>query len=130
MITIESALSDGTLLLSRDGCYRDLASIHGSYKRVEETIPALELIGQTLKELAVDHIQWYLDKPVSNSGRLKAMMYELATQHHFNWDIELDFNPDKVLAESDAVVITSDGWILDRAKAWTNLTAFLLERIR
>ena len=27
----------------RDGCFRDLASVHGTYRRVEETRPALEL---------------------------------------------------------------------------------------
>lgn len=127
LITIESALSNGILLKGRDGCYRDLASVHGSYKKVEETLPALKIIGDTLKKLEVGHVQWYLDKPVSNSGRLKGIMYEMAETHQFNWDIELDFNPDRVLAGIDAIVITSDGWILDEATAWTNLTEYILK---
>src|SRR6266516_1876720 len=31
IITIEAALSDGVLIHCRDGCIRDLSSLHGSY---------------------------------------------------------------------------------------------------
>ena len=41
LITVESGLSGGLILIGRDGCYRDLASIHGTYRKVEETVPAL-----------------------------------------------------------------------------------------
>ena len=37
LTSIEAALSGGVILHSRDGCYRDMASMHGSYRRVEET---------------------------------------------------------------------------------------------
>jgi hypothetical protein len=51
LITIESALSKGYLFIGRDGCYRDLSSVHGTYRRVEGTFPALERIGLTLEQL-------------------------------------------------------------------------------
>ncbi|MBI2433083.1 MAG: DUF434 domain-containing protein [Candidatus Hydrogenedentes bacterium] len=70
LITVESMLSGGVLIRARDGCLRDLASLHGSYRRVEETEPALMLIGETLARLKAGHVRWYLDAPVSNSGRL------------------------------------------------------------
>ena len=41
---------------------------------MEETIPAVELIVAFLGEPGFAHIDWYLDKPVSNSGRLKAII--------------------------------------------------------
>ena len=49
LTTIEAALAGGVLLLGRDGALRDMASMHGSYRKVEETSPALRLIGQTLR---------------------------------------------------------------------------------
>ena len=49
----------------------DMASMHGSYRKVEETRPALELIGLTLAGFGVSEALWLLDRPVSNSGRLK-----------------------------------------------------------
>lgn len=39
LITLESALSGGFILEGVDGCYRDMASIHGSYKRAVRGIP-------------------------------------------------------------------------------------------
>ena len=45
MTTIEAALSGGVILAARDGAYRDMASMHGTYRKVAETLPALELLG-------------------------------------------------------------------------------------
>ena len=78
LTTVEAALAGGVLLAARDGTYRDMASMHGSYRKVAETGPALELIGRTASELGVSECLWYLDRPVSNSGRLKTLMEELA----------------------------------------------------
>ena len=51
LITIESALPGAFIFRGRDTCDRDLASLHGTYRRVEETRPALTLIGEVLEEL-------------------------------------------------------------------------------
>ena len=45
LITIEAALSGGLIFIGRDGCFRDLASIHGTYRKVEETVPAVNSSG-------------------------------------------------------------------------------------
>jgi hypothetical protein len=121
LITIESALAGGIILHCRDGCYRDIASVHGTYRNVEETLPALILIGQTLETFGTAGACWLLDSPISNSGRLRRLMLDLAAQHGFRWQVELDSNPDKRIAEEpDAVAVSSDGWILDRCTAWYN----------
>lgn len=130
LITVESALAGGIVLLCRDGCYRDIASVHGTYRRVEETLPALKMIGQYLREQAVADVKWLLDRPVSNSGRLKGMMGELAQEHGFDWSIELVNNPDRRLVElSEAVTASSDGWVLDHCDRWVNVHAALLKEI-
>ncbi len=41
LITIEAAMSGACVFKGRDGCLRDLASIHGTYRKVTETIPAV-----------------------------------------------------------------------------------------
>ncbi len=121
LISVESAMAGGILLRGRDGCIRDLASVHGSYHKVEETLGAIHALGRTLERLNIAMAHWYFDAPVSNSGRLKALLYEEAEKFGWNWHIELDHNPDKILAESDGVAVTSDGWILDRASNWANV---------
>ena len=50
LTTIEAALGGGVILGARDGAYRDMASMHGSYRKVAETRPALELLGRRLGE--------------------------------------------------------------------------------
>lgn len=128
LITIESLLSDGIILYCRDGCYRDLASVHGTYRKVEETIPAIHLIGQTLAALEVGMVKWHLDSPVSNSGRLKGILLEEAQKHNWNWEAELHNNPDKVLVEAGKVVVSSDSWVIDHALAWFNLVGLIIEK--
>lgn len=127
LITLESALSGGVVLLGRDGAYRDLASIHRTYRHVEETLPALQLIGETLQSLGVQHVEWYFDSPVSNSGRLKTMLLELAQAKGWSWQAELVFNPDKTLITLPHVLITSDSWILDQSTRWFNLLDYLIK---
>ncbi len=121
LTTIEAALAGGVILTGRDGTYRDMASMHGSYRKVAETSPALELLGRVLTELGPSEARWYLDRPVSNSGRLKAIIEELADARGWAWSVELVADPDPLLAEADPVVATSDSVILDRCRAWCNL---------
>jgi len=127
LIVLESALSGAYLFKGMDNCYRDLSGVHGSYKRVQQTEKGLLLIGNLLKESQTGKVTWVFDKPVSNSGRLKTIVRELAEAHEFNWDVILDNNPDKLLAESENIAISSDAWILDRAKRWFNLAGHLIE---
>jgi hypothetical protein len=128
IITTESALSGGFIFEGLDGCYRDLASIHGTYKRVEETAQAFNLIAQAVTELGIGAVHWLLDKPVSNSGRMKTLIYEFATDHELDWTAELYFNPDKELINCKEVVVTTDSLILDHCSMWFNLAAYLIER--
>lgn len=126
LITIEAALSHAYILAGQDGCYRDIASVHSTYKKVDETIPALLLIDKTLKELDVKHVQWYFDSPVSNSGRLKVLLYELATKNQSNWNVDLVFNPDTTLIEEKKICVTADSWILDEVDAYFNLSKYII----
>ena len=127
LITIEAAMSGGVIFKGRDGCLRDLASIHGTYRKVTETIPAVELIGGFLKQIGVTSCLWLLDSPVSNSGRLKTLIRELAQQNNWNWEIKLSVSPDFELIKTDSIVASSDSVILDHCKSWVNLTGTIIK---
>ncbi len=126
LITIEAAMSGGFVFKGRDGCHRDLASIHGTYRKVTETIPAVELIGDFLRETGAGKALWLLDSPVSNSGRLKTLIRELAEKNGWNWQIELVLSPDAELKRTDLVVATSDSVVLDDCKSWVNLATEII----
>ncbi len=121
LILLETAYSGGYLFKGMDGAYRDLSSVHGSYKRVTKTMEVLKAVGDYLKSLKVSEVWWYFDTPVSNSGRLKTILFELAEAQGYNWQVELVYNPDKVLASSENVVISSDAFILNECKLWFNI---------
>lgn len=139
LITVESALSGGLILIGRDGCYRDLAGIHGTYHRVDETLPALELIIRFVDGLQPLRIDWYLDRPVSNSGRLKVLLADHLERRRIAvklrgtataWNIELVANPDAVLATYDGIVASSDSFVLDRCPRWCNLAGSIIDQFR
>jgi hypothetical protein len=127
LITIESALSGGCIFRGRDECLRDLASIHGTYRKVCETIPAIEFVGKCLSQLGAGHCLWFFDSPVSNSGRLKTIMYEVIEKNGWRWDVELSQNPDKELIETDRIVVSSDSDVLDKCGRWINLAEYIIE---
>jgi hypothetical protein len=127
LITIEAAMSGGVILKGRDGCFRDLASVHGTYRKVTETIPALELIGQFLQEFKIGKALWLLDSPVSNSGRLKTLIGELARKNNWNWNVELLLSPDAELKKTDLIVASSDSVVLDGCGKWINLATEIIK---
>jgi hypothetical protein len=128
LILLESALSGGYIFKGRDSTYRDLSSVHGSYKRVAQTSNAIVMAGKALQKSKVSSVKWYLDKPVSNSGLLRSMLLETSRKHHFDWQVSLVNNPDKNLSKSQAIIVTSDSVILDQSRLWLNLGRILIEK--
>lgn len=127
LTTVEAALAGGVLLVGRDGACRDMASMHGTWRRVEETEPAIEIVGKAMEELHIAEAVWLVDRPVSNSGRLKAAL-ESASRGRWNWRVELVMNPDVPLAAQEEIVVTADSVILDRCRRWSSLARWCVER--
>ena len=71
-------MGGAVILHARDGCYRDMASVHGTYRKVQETLPAIAVVGAVASRWQVAACRWFLDRPVSNSGRLRAVLLEAA----------------------------------------------------
>ena len=127
IITLEVALSDSLLLKCMDGTIRDLAALRGTYRLIDKTETAIILIGKVLEENKAGKAIFYLDAPVSNSGRLKQKIIELLSQFTFEVEVEVIHNVDAVLAKLDNV-ITSDAIILDKCAGWINLNARIIKK--
>jgi hypothetical protein len=128
VITLEAALGGGALVLCRDLCVRDLSSVHGSYRAVEETERAVLLAGEVLSTLRPASALWLFDRPVSNSGRLAERVRSVASERGWPWEVRAEFNPDRVIADSERVAVTSDSNVLDGAARWLNLARLVVER--
>lgn len=129
LILLESILSNAYVFKGQDGFIRDLSSVYGTYKKVKQTAQAVEMIGDFFKKEKIKKALWLFDKPVSNSGRLKKLIEEIALNHQFDWEVELVYNPDKIIAESNYIAVTSDAWILDYAAANFNLMKYMLSQM-
>lgn len=128
LILLESLLSEAYIFQGVDGCYRDLSGVHGTYKRVNQTQRSIELVSQFFQEAKLQKLIWVFDKPVSNSGRIKQIILEFASETQLNWEVELEFNPDKFLAENAEITASSDAWILDHCTKWFNLIDYLIQQ--
>jgi hypothetical protein len=128
LTTVEAALGGAVVLRGRDGACRDLMGVHGTYRKVEETLPAIARLGAVLEALAPAHVEWLLDRPVSNSGRLRSLLLAAAAEHDWSWDVALALDPDPHLATSTAIVATADSAILDQGPRWLNLASEALSR--
>ncbi len=127
IITIEAALSGAPILLCRDGCLRDLSSVHGSYRSVEETEEAIMLAGRFLTAKKPASVKWLLDSPISNSGKLAHRITDIAIQNNWPWSVELVNSPDYLLSKSEDIVVTSDSAVLDNTRRWLNLADILVK---
>ena len=121
LITSEAALSGGLLLRGRDQALRDLSSVHGSYRPVQETERALRLLGDAIARAAPTEVRWFLDRPVSNSGRLRGLTEAMAVSAGWPWQVELVDNPDRAIAATGWVAGSTDAWLLDRCPHWVCL---------
>jgi hypothetical protein len=126
IITLEVALSGSVLILGNDGALRDLAGLRGTYRLIDKTDEALKLIGEAFRKLKVPEAKFFLDAPVSNSGRLRSRILE----HAYSWgipvEVELIPNADPILSKMGRIV-TGDSIILDECKSWFNLSREIIE---
>ena len=128
IIFTESLLSGGYLFEGLDGVFRDIASIHGSYRRVIETHAAVDLLNDSLIELGASSVKWFLDSPVSNSGRLRAYLLSDRFVHN-PWEVHVVNNPDRALTKlPDSIIFSNDRMVLESVHQWFNISAFLVDR--
>lgn len=127
IITLEVTLSNSIIIKSLDGTIRDLAGLRGSYSIIDKTEIALNLIKGFLEENKIQKAIYYLDKPVSNSGRLKMKILDIFRGSKVEIEVEAINNVDSVLEDKENVV-SSDAIILDNCISWINLNKYIIEK--
>lgn len=125
IVTLEVALSGSLLLEGMDGTIRDLAGLRGTYRIVDKTVRAVDLLLGRIERLGVKRAVIYLDQQVSNSGRLRALLLDKAEKRAIEIDVILHQNVDGQLSAMGQVV-TSDAIILDECKSWYNFNRYLI----
>ena len=117
IIGLEIAYSESMLFRCIDGTIRDLAGLRGTYRLIPETDLAIKALLKTLESSKVGKAVIYLDKPVSNSGRLKQKIYEYA--EYIDTEIEViiidavdyELKHKPLIASGDAIILNGcDKW--------------------
>lgn len=126
IIGLEIAFSDSMLFKCMDGTIRDLAGLHGTYRLIPQTVLAIQALLQSLDELKIEKAVIYLDKPVSNSGRLKQRIYQFAEKHAFELDVQIEDAVDALL-KTKPLVASADAIILDECNEWFNLAKYVVD---
>lgn len=126
IITLEIAFSESLLLKCMDGTIRDLAGLRGTYRVIDKTEQAIVEIGKLLERKKVKKAVFYLDAPVSNSGRLKELICQCLCDAGLEVQVEIIHNVDSTL-ETLENVVTGDAIILDKCRSWYNMTAEIIE---
>lgn len=127
LITLETALGGGIILIGTDGCYRDIADVHGSYTLRAETEPAIILVGQALLSAGVKTAHWLFDRPVSNSGRLAALVNETAARQGMPMQAETADRVDTRISRCEGIAVTADSDILAARGAWFDLAGHIIQ---
>ena len=129
VITLETALSGSPVFKGMDGCIRDLAGLRGTYRIIDVTKKAVDLLLLAADNLHAGRVNVFLDAPVSNSGRLKTLFYERQETLGCGFSLEISVisDVDAVLKQS-GYVVSSDSVILDYCRSWINLVLELLKK--
>ena len=122
IITLEVMFSEGILFECMDGTIRDLAALRGTYRLIPETSEAVRMMLQALQKARISKAIILLDEPVSNSGRLKALIADIGEEFGFELDIQILRDVDRSLYGRENV-ITSDSVVMDHCVSWVNLAA-------
>lgn len=128
VITLEVALSGSPVFYCRDEALRDLAGLRGTYRVIDKTQTAIELLFRQLKLLHISEAVFYLDAPVSNSGRLSGLIRQCAKRYSISVQTQIIPDVDRVLEQMEGV-ISGDAIILNCCKSWLNVLPTIAEQI-
>lgn len=134
IITVESILKDKPIILADDGFLRDFQAIFGKYKFNKHSPQALTLIFKHISNYKPKYVKFYLDRPVSFSGRLAKEIEEMMENYGLNGEVILSNNVDYDFVQECnkdiCIAATSDGIIIDNVEKVVDIPHLILKQIK
>lgn len=127
IIGMESILEKKAFLCD-DGVIRDIKGIFRNFTVSETTETSIGLLIQFLKENKVNNVCFLLDSQMSKSGELAKNLREKIRIAGLKGDARTSKHVDYDLKNSEDIVASSDGVIIDEAKSVVNLLRCVVGR--
>lgn len=133
LITVESILSGNfeSIILCDDGVIRDLNAVFGKYKFSKFTEDALSHIFSLISKFNPLKIIFFLDSPVSFSGKLAMLIENIMNDMGVSGEVKLSKNVDmeiKTLAkQKEGIVATGDSIIIDKVDKFIDIPSYILK---
>ena len=127
LITIESFLKGLVIIQADDQYLRDISRVFNKYKQSPYTLQSIQMILTELQSHHPKEILFYLDKNISRSGELAALIKKELNNFKLEGDAQTVPSSDKSVIMNGEVVVSSDRVILERARNHLNLISLLIE---
>lgn len=129
LITLETALGGGRLVLADDGVIRDIAGQGSNHRPGPATQKAARLIIETLNKARAASVQIFLDAPLSKSGELAAALRGMLAQAGLAGDARAVAVPERQLKEHQGPVATSDSVLIDQVAEPVDLAGIIVHTL-
>jgi hypothetical protein len=94
---------------------------------VLETPRALELLVRGLCACEPARAIWYLDRPVSNSGKLAAALRTQFERAGAAFTVELVEDTDRRVSQPGVVAASADSGVIEAAEHWVDLAGWVVQ---
>jgi len=128
MITVESGLRGGLLVLCDDGFIRDISAVHGKYRITGITEKALRMIVRAVQELKPAKTNFFFDAQVSKSGELASHVRRTLKGSGLTGSAYAVQRADVSTLNFGDVVATSDSVLISKAGAVFDLAGEILKK--
>jgi len=116
LLIIGSYLNGRLVFLSNDGFLRDASELHGRKFRKDIMQKAEEVMFDYLQTLSIREINFYIDEPISFSGKLAMHLQERMKLLKLEGEAKTIKSPDYLLKNiTTGVIATADSVIIDQA---------------
>ncbi len=127
LITLETALGGGRLLLADDGVVRDIAGQGRNHRPGPLTRRAAEIMLAALARAGARAVHIYLDAPLSKSGELAAELRALLARAGLEGDAQAVPVPERQLKKHQGPVATSDSVLIDQVPEPLDLAGEIIQ---
>lgn len=122
LITMETALHGGRMLLADDDVVRDISGVGRNHRPGPATMQAAELVLRALAEAGAEQVLIYLDQPLPKSGELAADLRQLMASMGLKGEAATAPVPEDHLYDHQGPVASADSVVVDRVDFPLDLT--------